>query len=81
MNQTNEPSELETKLSFNAIDTVIKAFDLGMSPQELQEFKQQAVKDAKAIANEWELERAEFDNNNQPWFTDDWWLMTEKNAH
>lgn len=57
MNQrNNEPSELETKLSSNAIDTVIKAFDLGMSPQQLQEFKEQAIKDAKAIANEWELE-------------------------
>lgn len=57
MNQrNNEPSELETKLSSNAINTVIKAFDLGMSPQQLQEFKEQAVKDAKAIANEWELE-------------------------
>ncbi|PSB07712.1 hypothetical protein C7B62_19025 [Pleurocapsa sp. CCALA 161] len=56
MNQTNEPSKLETKLSSNAIDAVIKAFDLGMSPQQLQEFKEQAVKDAKALANEWELE-------------------------
>ena len=57
MNQrNNEPSELETKLSSNAIDTVIKAFDLGMSPQQLQEFKEQAIKDAKAIANGWELE-------------------------
>jgi hypothetical protein len=51
MNQrNNEPNELETKLSSNAIDTVIKAFDLGMSPQQLQEFKEQAIKDAKAIA-------------------------------
>jgi hypothetical protein len=74
MNQTNEPSELETKLSSNAIDAVIKVFDLGMSPQQLQEFKEQAIKDAKAIslrhgfanANEWELERSEFDDNNQP---------------
>lgn len=57
MNQrNNEPSELETKLSSNAIDTVIKAFDLGMSAQQLQEFKEQAIKDAKALANEWELE-------------------------
>ena len=57
MNQrNNEPSELETKLSSNAINTVIKAFDLGMSPQQLQEFKEQAIKDAKALANEWELE-------------------------
>ncbi len=57
MNQrNNEPSELETKSSSNAIDTVIKAFDLGMSPQQLQEFKEQVIKDAKAIANEWELE-------------------------
>ena len=57
MNQrNNEPSELETKLSSNAIDTVIKAFNLGMSPRQLQEFKEQAIKDAKAIANEWEIE-------------------------
>lgn len=57
MNQrNNEPSELETKLSSNAIDTVIKAFDLGMSPQQLQKFKEQAIKDAKAIVSEWELE-------------------------
>ena len=57
MNQrNNEPSELETKLSSNAIDAVIKAVDLGMSPQQLQEFKEQAIKDAKALANEWELE-------------------------
>jgi hypothetical protein len=64
MNQrNNEPSELETKLSSNAIDTVIKAFDLGMSPQQLQEFKEQAVKDAKAIANEWELDKSEPNEN------------------
>ena len=57
MNQrNNEPSELETRLSSNAIDAVAKAFNLDMSPQELQKFKEQAVKDAKAIANEWELE-------------------------
>jgi hypothetical protein len=57
MNQrNNEPSELETKLSSNAIDAVIKAFDLSMSPQQLQKFKEQAIKDAKALANEWELE-------------------------
>ena len=57
MNQrNNEPSDLEARLSSNAIDAVAKAFNLGMSPQKLEEFKEQAVKDAKAIANEWELE-------------------------
>ncbi len=46
MNQrNNEPSELETRLSSNAIDAVAKAFNLDMSPQELQKFKEQAVKD------------------------------------
>ena len=72
MNQlNNNPSELETKLSSNALDAVAKAFNLGMSPQELQEFKEQTVKDAKAIsqrsalrcANEWELDRSESDDN------------------
>ena len=52
----NKPSELETKLSANAIDAVAKAFDLGMSPQEFKEFKQQTIADAQAITNEWELE-------------------------
>ncbi len=51
MNQkNNEPSELEARLSSNAIDAVAKAFNLGMSTQQLQEFKEQAVKDANAIA-------------------------------
>jgi hypothetical protein len=66
MNQrNNEPSELETKLSSNAIDAVIKAVDLGMSPQQLQEFKEQAVKDAKAIANEWELESCQLKDTEE----------------
>lgn len=57
MNQkNNEPSELEIKLTSNAIDALMQSMNLGMSPQQLQEFKEQAVKDAKAIANEWELE-------------------------
>ena len=57
MNQpNNEPSELETRLSSNAIDAVAKAFNLRMSPQELKEFKQQTIADAQAITNEWELE-------------------------
>ncbi|MGB5715090.1 MAG: hypothetical protein WBM44_29740 [Waterburya sp.] len=56
MNQrNNEPSELELKLAGNAIDALMQSMNLGMSPQQLQEFKEQAVKDAKAIANEWEL--------------------------
>ena len=57
MNQkNNEPSELEIKLTSNAIDALVQSMNLGMSPQQLQEFKEQAVKDAKAITNEWELE-------------------------
>ena len=52
----NKPSELETKLSASAIDAVAKVFDLGMSPQEFKEFKQQTIADAQAITNEWELE-------------------------
>ena len=57
MNQpNNEPSELETRLSSNAIDAVAKAFNLRMSPQEFGEFKQQTIADAQAITNEWELE-------------------------
>jgi len=66
MNQENKPSELEMKLASNAIDAVMGSLNLSLLPQELQEFKQQAIKDAKAIANEWELERSEFDDNNQP---------------
>jgi hypothetical protein len=66
MNQrNNEPSELETKLSSNAIDTVIKAFNLGMSPQQLQEFKEQAIKDAKAIVNEWEIEQCQLKDTEE----------------
>ena len=57
MNQrNNEPSELEIKLASNAIDALMQSMNFSMSPQQLQEFKEQAVKDAKAIANEWELE-------------------------
>jgi hypothetical protein len=57
MNQrNNEPSELELKLASNAIDALMQSMNLGMSPQQLLKFKEQAVKDAKTIANEWELE-------------------------
>ena len=56
MNQRNQPSELEAKLSANAIDAVLKAFDLGMSNQELAKFKEQTIADAQAVTNEWELE-------------------------
>ncbi|NJL51014.1 MAG: hypothetical protein HC930_00310 [Hydrococcus sp. SU_1_0] len=56
MNQENKPSELEMKLASNAIDAVMGSLNLSLLPQELQEFKQQAIKDAKALANEWELE-------------------------
>jgi hypothetical protein len=60
MNQrNNEPSELEIKLTSNAIDALMQSMNLGMSPQQLQEFKEQAVKDAKAIANEWEIEQCQ----------------------
>ncbi len=67
MNQlNNNPSGLETKLSSNAIDAVALAFDLGMSPQELKEFKKQVIKDAQAVTNEWELDKSEPNENNQP---------------
>ena len=57
MNQrNNEPSELETRLSSNAIDAVAKAFNLGMSPQELTEFKQQTIASTQPITNEWQLD-------------------------
>ena len=60
MNQpNNEPSELETRLSSNAIDAVAKAFNLGMSPQEFKEFKQQMIADAQAITNEWQLDQSQ----------------------
>mgnify|MGYP000323064013 CR=1 FL=1 len=65
MNQNNKPSELETKLSSNAIDAVAKAFNLGISVQELQKFKEQAVKDAKAIANEWEIESCQLSDTEE----------------
>ena len=55
----NEPSELETRLSSNAIDAVAKAFNLEMSPQQLQEFKQQTIADAQAITNEWQLDQSQ----------------------
>ena len=55
----NKPSELEIKLSANAIDAVAKVFNLGMSPQELEKFKQQTITDAQAIANEWEIEQCQ----------------------
>ena len=55
MNQrNNEPSELEMKLASNAIDALMQSLNLGMSPQQLQKFKEQAVKDAQAVANEWQ---------------------------
>lgn len=56
MNQRNQPSELEAKLSTNAIDAVAKAFNLGISTQELAKFKEQTIADAQAVTNEWELE-------------------------
>ncbi len=60
MNQrNNEPSELELKLASNAIGALMQSMNLGMSPQQLQEFKEQAVKDAQAIANEWEIEQCQ----------------------
>ncbi|MEO1005968.1 MAG: hypothetical protein AAFW67_08985 [Cyanobacteria bacterium J06638_38] len=56
MNQkSNEPSELEMKLASNAIDALMQSLNLGMSTQQLQEFKQQTIADAQAVANEWEL--------------------------
>ena len=60
MNQrNNKPTELETRLSSNAIDAVAKAFNLEMSPQQLQEFKQQTIADAQAITNEWQLDQSQ----------------------
>jgi hypothetical protein len=60
MNQrNNEPSELEMKLASNAIDALMQSMNLSMSTQQLQEFKEQTVKDAKAVANEWEIEQPE----------------------
>ena len=53
MNQeNNNPSELEIKLSSIAIDAVMEAMDMNLSPQQLQEFKEQTIKDAKALSNE-----------------------------
>ena len=49
MNQRNQPSELEAKLSTNAIDAVAKAFNLGMSNQDLAKFKEQTIADAQAV--------------------------------
>ena len=60
MNQkNNEPSELEARLSSNAIDAVAKVFDLGMSLQQLQEFKQQTIANAQAITNEWQIDQSQ----------------------
>ncbi|MEO1800076.1 MAG: hypothetical protein AAFR62_06565 [Cyanobacteria bacterium J06629_2] len=56
MNQENQPSKLEAKLSANAIDAVAQAFNLGMSSKELQEFKDRTVKDAQSVTNEWALD-------------------------
>ena len=47
------------KLASNAIDALMQSMNFSMSPQQLQEFKEQAVKDAKAIANEWELDQSQ----------------------
>lgn len=55
MNQrNNEPSKLEIKLASNAIDALMQSMNFSMSPQQLQEFKEQAVKDAQAVVNEWQ---------------------------
>jgi hypothetical protein len=59
MNQENKPSELEMKLASNAIDAVMVSLNLSLLPQELQEFKEQAIKNAKAIAKEWEIEQCQ----------------------
>ena len=59
MNQENKPSELEAQLSVNAINAVAQVFDLGMSSQELEKFKQQTIADAQAITNEWQLDQSE----------------------
>ncbi|HHP7231921.1 MAG TPA: hypothetical protein ACFCUY_13820 [Xenococcaceae cyanobacterium] len=60
MNQrNNEPSEAQNRLSSNAIDAVAKALNLSMSPQQLQEFKQQTIADAQAITNEWQLDQSQ----------------------
>ena len=50
--RNNDPSDLEIKLSSNAIDAVMRAMNLELSEQQLREFKEQTIKDAKAIANE-----------------------------
>ena len=50
--ENNEPSELEIKLSCIAIDAVMEAMNMNLSPQQLQDFKERTIKDAKAIANE-----------------------------
>jgi hypothetical protein len=66
MNQrNNEPSELEMKLASNAIDAVMGSLNLSLLPQELQEFKQQAIKDAKANANEWEIEQCQLKDTEE----------------
>ncbi len=50
--RNNDPSELEIKLSSNAIDAVMEAMNLNLSERQLQEFKDQTIKDAQAITNE-----------------------------
>ena len=52
--RNNDPSELEIQLSSNAIDAVMGAMNLELSEQQLREFKKQTIKDAQAIANEWD---------------------------
>ena len=62
------------KLASNAIDALMQSMNFSMSPQQLQEFKEQTVKDAQAIsqrsalrcANEWELDRSKPNESNQP---------------
>ena len=51
MNQNNNPSELETQLSSIAIDAVMSAMNMNLSPQE----KEEIIKDAKAISKEHDL--------------------------
>ena len=50
--RNNDPSELEIKLSSIALDAVMEAMNMNLSPQQLQEFKEQTIKDAQALTNE-----------------------------
>ncbi len=50
--ENNDPSELEIKLSSIAIDAVMGAMNLNLSPQQLQDFKERTIKDAQALTNE-----------------------------